>query len=159
LSLPRCGCESGVYVKIEMPAAKAARCLRGSFARAEARAPPHKCGGSHGLAGRERAGHAVAWRGNSKTSRERHRERVPSSLPLAGPQDKLALRAVFSRRFRAGLIYAAPAALVPCLDLTCALDRTRAARKVVGAPEAAPFRAASGHCRQKKGDLGWSNIW
>jgi hypothetical protein len=92
---------------------------------------------------RELAGHVEARHENSKTSRERHRETVPSSLPLAGSQDKLALRALFSPRFHAGPIYAAPPfdpaagglsgqalrrraqgepALVPCLDLTCALD-------------------------------------
>ena len=39
-----------------------------------------------------------------------------------GPAKGMALRAVFSRRFRAGLICAAPPALLGCLDLACALD-------------------------------------
>ncbi len=61
----RCGHETGVYIKIEMPAAKAACYLLRFFARAEARAPPHECGGSHGGAelfiGELRSRVATAW--------------------------------------------------------------------------------------------------
>ena len=60
---------------------------------------------------REHAGHAEVWRGNSKTSRERHRERNGAARRLF---PALPRRAIFMPRLMA---------LASCPDLTCALCR------------------------------------